>query len=503
MALASYANQEAEDYCRRGLELEPAESRRVQLLSGLGEALFRQSRFQEAIRTWREGIELYRALGDSDGVARLYARSAWAANYAYDPTESLQLCMEGLAMVKGAPESPGLARLLHRTARAYQSRALLEEGRTFAQRALEMAERLGEVEVQAHALTHLGGSFLRGENALEALAKAVKLAESNGLLRAASDAHGTLGYATMIYRGVYCAGREHFQRAVELAGQEGRTASQIGGLSSLVFYALRFGEFEEAEAMLSRIRALQEELTEPSWAAEAVLYSEMWYQGLSGEWEACIRQARARQASARERGADPKLAWAKHWLAWATLESRRLGDDAQVGGWEEAEAALVEAIEIYDRSSMPMYAVEMRVWLGSLRVTQGRLGDARRLLAEAREKATVQPVVFDEPHLLLLEAQLASAEERWAEALAAFEAAVGILDHFGVRWYRARWLLDWAEAHVARGQATDIEQACALLLDAQTAFEEMGIPRYVALAQNRLQALRATEEPANWQTQEP
>lgn len=122
------------------------------------------------------------------------------------------------------------------------------------------------------------------------------------------------------------------------------------------------------------------------------------------------------------------------------------------------------------------------------------MGDARRLLAEGREKASVQPAVFLEPHLLLLEAQLASAEERWTEALSALEAAAGILDRFGVRWYWARWLLDWAEAHVARGQATDIERARDLLQDAQTAFEGMGIPRYAAVAQDRLQALGVAEE---------
>jgi hypothetical protein len=80
------------------------------------------------------------------------------------------------------------------------------------------------------------------------------------------------------------------------------------------------------------------------------------------------------------------------------------------------------------------------------------LGEARRLLAEAREKATLLPAALDEAFLLLLTAQIAGAEGRWAEALAAYEAATAIHARYGARWYWARWLLDWAEAHAARGE---------------------------------------------------
>jgi hypothetical protein len=122
------------------------------------------------------------------------------------------------------------------------------------------------------------------------------------------------------------------------------------------------------------------------------------------------------------------------------------------------------------------------------------LGDARRLLAEAREKATLLPAALDEAFLLLLTAQIAGAEGRWAEALAAYEAATAIHARYGARWYWVRWLLDWAEAHAARGEPGDLERARELLRDAQTAFQEMGIRRYAAVAQDRLETLGAALE---------
>jgi hypothetical protein len=60
-----------------------------------------------------------------------------------------------------------------------------------------------------------------------------------------------------------------------------------------------------------------------------------------------------------------------------------------------------------------------------------------------------------------------------------------------LRWHRARTLLDWAEAHAARGKRGDHSQARELLREAQAAFEEMGISRYAAVAAERLEALEA------------
>ncbi len=140
VALAAYATREAEGYYRRALALKSPEPWEASLLSNLGETLARQSRFQEAIATWREGIERCRALEDGDAVARLYARSASAARQAGDQVEALNLCLEGLGRGQHAPDGPGLARLLHESARAYSVAALRKEGEPHARRALAMAE---------------------------------------------------------------------------------------------------------------------------------------------------------------------------------------------------------------------------------------------------------------------------------------------------------------------------------------------------------------------------
>jgi DNA-binding SARP family transcriptional activator len=495
-AMASYANEEAESYYRRALGLATAEAERAHLLSEMGQALHRQGRFQEAMGTWGQGIELYRALEDSDGLARLYARSARAASFADKPAEQLGLCREGLALVEGAPDSPGLARLLDATARAHWSNPLpKEKGAFFAQQALEMAERLGDVEAQAHALATLVGFVHPADvDDLAALTRAVEIAESAGLLDAATRAHGILGIHCIRIPGKYRTGLEHLRRAVDLNRQMGDIAGQVFALARLVTNCMWCGVFEEVDSMLAQMRGLLSDLGERSSVEDDVLDVELEYLAFRGEWAECAQLARAGQASARERGDRVTLSFRRLWLGRVILESRWLQSGVFVGTWEEAEAAMTEASEINSSGGQPSQA--WCAWLGLLFVAQGRLDKARRLLAKARKNPREQPWPYDEAMLSILAAQLAAAEGHWMESLSAFEAAVEAIDCLGWRWHQARWRLNWAEVHAARGEPADRDRASELLREAQTAFEEMGIPRFAAMAVERLQKLGLPEKAA-------
>jgi DNA-binding SARP family transcriptional activator/tetratricopeptide (TPR) repeat protein len=495
-AMASYANEEAESYYRRALGLATAEAERAHLLSEMGQALHRQGRFQEAMGTWGQGIDLYRALEDSDGIARLYARSARAAAFADKPVEQLGLCREGLALVEGAPDSPGLARLLDATARAHWSNPLpKEKGAFFAQQALEMAERLGDVEAQAHALATLVGFVHPADvDDLAALTRAVEIAESAGLLDAATRAHGILGIHCIRIPGKYRTGLEHLRRAVDLNRQMGDIAGQVFALARLVTNCMWCGVFEEVDSMLAQMRGLLSDLGERSSVEDDVLDVELEYLAFRGEWAECAQLARAGQASARERGDRVTLSFRRLWLGRVILESRWLQSGVFVGTWEEAEAAMTEASEINSSGGQPSQA--WCAWLGLLFVAQGRLDKARRLLAKARKNPREQPWPYDEAMLSILAAQLAAAEGHWMESLSAFEAAVEAIDCLGWRWHQARWRLNWAEVHAARGEPADRDRASELLREAQTAFEEMGIPRFAAMAVERLQKLGLPEKAA-------
>jgi DNA-binding SARP family transcriptional activator len=488
VALASYGNPEAEAHYRRALGLGPGEAQRAKLLSGLGQALYRQTRLQEAIQSWQEGLGLYRELGDTGGMAQLYAHLVRATNQAAGAPAGLRLCQEGLAALSGAPESAGLADLLRETAVAYVGNKMMDQALPICQQALEMAGRLGAVGVQAAALASLGHCGLPPEESREALLKAVALAEEAGLLEVAARAQNSLGVDYAYILADPRTAREYSRRSAELYGRAGAIANQVYVLANVSQDSQYLGEFEEAEATHSLIHQLLGQLEEPGSATENAFYAEIWLLLHRGEWAEAARLALARRSAARQRqstflGVDGYL------LGWAALESCELGGDVPAADLDEAEAALGEAIGIVDHLPYYLYRVEARTVLGAIYVCQGRLQDACRMLEDTRQVARLQPTGWDEQSLLWLEARLARAKECWPEALSAFEALVGVYQRLGWRWRWARALLAWADVCLARGEPGDRQRAAELLRESQGMFEAMGISRLADLAARRLESL--------------
>ena len=487
-ALNTYANQEAENRYRQALDLAPPHAQKATLMYKMGQALYWQSRFEDAIEVWREGIDLFQALGDSDGVARLYARSTRAIWNAGDTPGGLRLCQEGLAAVSDAPQGSGLALLLHEAARAHLFNGLPGEARQLCQQALEMAKRLGEIAVQAEALATLGLlPDQRPEEALAALSEAAELAESANLLGQAARAHVNLAALKATAMPDFAAARDHYRRAAELQRLRGNTAGELLGLGGMAGVLLESGSFEEVEATLPVMRELLNELDNPGPEAFHIRISEALLRRYRGELAEAVHMLQALQSEERQRGNLQNLVDIDIHLAEIVWASHVLQDQAGVGAWADAEAALEEAIEICDRWST--CGIRPRSLLSMVYSGQGAFEEARRLLSEAQEQVEPQPIALDEGWPSLAEARLAAAEARWPEALALFETVAGIYARLGMRWQRAHVLLEWAGAHSSRREPTDLEQARALLQEASSLFAAMGVSFYTNLAKEKLQAL--------------
>jgi tetratricopeptide (TPR) repeat protein len=450
-ALALYANQEAESQFRSALALPCCKSERAALLDSLGEALYRQSRFKETLQAWREGINLYQSMGDTDGVARLYARSARVAWHNGDTPESLRLSKDGLAAVTDSPESPDMALLLHEAARAYFFNGLPDDALPLCRKALEMAERLEAVDVQADALATLGVLPDQShEEVLGALTKAVELAETSGLLQIAVRANHNLGVMKSGLLGDQQAARHHYLRAAEIARQRGVVSEELFSLVNAAEVSLGLGELSSVEEMLFDLEKLLKAIPDPApykLALDGIKAGLLW---MRGEWEQALQLSRICQIEARQRGDLQRLLGMDNALVSALFELNKFGE---LGELEEIETVLSEVIKIGESG------LGGRVWpycqMSMLRARQGRFQDSHHRLAEAREAAGSQPSFWDDMSLGAAEIELATAERRWSEALAAAEAMAEKLARIGTRWSWARTLQDWAEIHFLRGEPAD------------------------------------------------
>jgi serine phosphatase RsbU (regulator of sigma subunit) len=490
-ALASFANAEAEQHYRRALELAGAERGRVELLSGLGLAYSRQSRFGEALQVWREAIVLCRAQGDTDGLARLYARSSRAAWYG-NVSQSLQLCQEGLDAVGDAQEGPELARLFHEAARSHFFNGMPDRALYLCQESLHMAERLGAVDIQADALATMGMLYdAEPEVALEVLTRAVELAESNDLPYQAARAHTNLAYLLYSAMADFRTARDHDQRAAELSRQRGSVAAEILALGNVAHLSLLLGDFAEAEETLSAMRQLQNLVDDPGAVNIHILINEAGLLRYHGALDEAVRILRTCRIEARRQNNLEDLSAASVDLAGILVETavraQETGRPVQPI-LEEAERALEEAIEISERAGWS--SLRARSMMGMARALQGQSENARQILAESRECATPPPSRYDELWLAWAEAVVAHMEGDWAGAMAAYERSATNGADLGVRWWWAQSLRGWAGAHAARGEPSDLERARALLLEAGTILRELNVPYYANLAESRLQVVQ-------------
>jgi tetratricopeptide (TPR) repeat protein len=479
-ASAAYANQEAERHFVAALDLVDAPASRASLLAELGRVQARQSRTEEAIQTWREGIDVYLDLGDHDGVARLYAGAGRAAS---GPAQALSLCREGMAAVDGAPESPDLARLVHETARACLFSGLLDEAESLCRRALDMAERFKAIDVQAEALTTLGIFPARSSReAVAALTQAVELAESSGLLAQAARAHNNLAAQLAVCVGDLPAAREHLQRAAELSRQRGAISLELFYMGSLASFASLQGDWPSLRDQAPYLRGLVEEIPDPGQGAYTVAMLEALLLAVEGQTEECIGRLRDVGEQARQAGDLQLVFSASNSLAEVCLDSGML---------VEAEAALRETISHGETATLHG-AVQPRCALSVLCSRQGAIGEARSLLDEARENAALRgDRCWDSIWLPWAEAQLATAEKRWPEAWAAFAAAVDGFAGMDMGWFRTRALWGWAGAHLARAEPGDGDRARELLRQVAAEYEAMGAPFQAARVREELEELEA------------
>jgi tetratricopeptide (TPR) repeat protein len=486
-ALVSFANQEAESHFRCALGSAVRNLERADLLYLLGEALYCQSRYAEAINTWHEGIEIYQENGYFAGVARLFARSARAAWYGGDQPEGLNLSLEGLEAVKGMEENAEKAMLIHEAARAYHFNGYSRDAEPLCRQALNIAEAINAVDIKADALTTLGVlSEVSSEEALSSLAQAVEIAESNNLLEIATRANHNLAVMTAECLGDQKAARQYYLRAAEIAQHRGVAQEEILSLSNAAGLSLVLGGLSAAEEIINRINHIRTTLPDPNQARFEIEGIEFGLKFLRGELQEALEIVRRVTAEARQMG-DLQMLYnfcINHVDVYLVLD--RIGT---VEDWSEAELAAKEALEISKRGmGNPIRILSL---LSIVNIRQGKFSDARQFYSQAIQIADVSPSFWHEYALQEIKRDLARAERNWGVALEAAEAVSKYLAQSEMRWPWATSLVEWAETHLARGEAMDFERARTLYRESMAIFAEMGSDFFVDFLEERLRSLRA------------
>ena len=412
-----YSNREAAAHYRQARELasdtDPAV--RARIGERLGDVSVRLGRVDQAIEVWQECLDYHRGQEDLDRVADLHRKIGSALSHKGERKAAIEHYQKGINLLKDGPPRLELVRLYEEAAWLYLHTGDNMLAIYASEKALRLAERLGETRAASRAHGIFGRVFGRigdTEKARSNLEQSVELARG-------SD-HGetilallALGRHLEISEAEADGAREAYAEALALAEQVGDLPSAVelhAALAQLAVYRAEWEQVErstEASANLAEREGLVGKLSLP-YALRALL---RWRDGDLREAEELYRRA---HELAEQVGWSELAFQALYGLAVTLRDAGELTD---------AVAALDQAIDVCERAGLIAQSIQATSTRAILIWLTGRADQARESAAEAAELA--DRLHYPVGRAAALEARGATAEDpaEGAALLADAEAA--------------------------------------------------------------------------------
>ena len=414
--------------------LEPAA--RARIAEKLGDVALRLGRVDRAVRAWEDALDYHRGQEDLARVGDLHRKIGAGLWHKGDREGSIEHYQRGIDLLKDGPPCIELVRLYEEAASLYM---------------------------------HTGDNML----AIYASEKALRLAERLGEAAAASRAHGIFG-RVFGRIGDSERARENLERSVELA-RESDPAEAVRALNALGYH-LEVSEADYGHARRVRRRARPGAGDGRSALAGGDPRGARSARRLSGAWQVAERQTEASATLAEREGLDGKLCFPysmRGVLRW------------HEGDLDEAAELLERAFDIAEQVGRSEVAFESLSWLATVLRDRGDHADADQTLARALDLCERAGLVAQS-----VEATAARAVNLalWGRA----EAAREVAEEAASLAERLRYPVGRAASLEAQGAtASDPGERGRLLAEAAAAWTELERPidaeRCSALERARLE----------------
>ena len=379
-AASLYSNREALSHYEAATalldnEVETAE----RIAEKSGDVALRLGRVDPAIELWEGCLEYHAGRGELQHVAELHRKIGAALAHKGERKSAIEHHQQGINLIKDDEPSLTLVRLYEEAAWLYMQVGDNMLAIYASEKALRLAESLGEARAASRAHGIFGRVFGRigdAAKARENLERAVELARE-------SDQEETvlallaLGHNLEHSEGDYAGAGARYREALALAERIDELPAQIELLSALAQLAFYRADWEEvrgasdASAELAEREGLVGKLCLPNIMRGRLRWRE-------GDWEA----SETLLASARE-SAD-RIGWSEvtfsALMALATTQRDR-------GELERAGETLGEALAVCDRAGLVPQSVQAHAASTLIAILAGR-PEAAAEAAEAAEQAS-------------------------------------------------------------------------------------------------------------------
>ncbi len=379
---------------------------RTALKERAGEAATAAGRYADAMRLYEEAAAEHRAAGDLLGAGRASAERAMVMLHDGKAVEAAELLTPLLAEVDALQDpasDPVVAAIASQLGRAHMLNGEHDRAIVLADRAIAIAERLGETEITLDTLVTKGSSVgaLRELEGTAILLGALRLAEIHGFprteLRARNNATLKLAYIDVT------AAVEVVDGAIEVARRTGQRDSLLNFMVGSAWNHYYLGNWDSVVQKLEELSHEELPLTvdiETHWLRMSL--------ASSGADRVAFESARARAETDLASISTPlqhlghalTLSWADYAAGRFDEGIRRI-DEFKRTGWDEDERAVV---------------------LGRLAIRVGDADIVRQCIAEIAASSSRTP--FSRIRLVSLEAGLAALDGRVDDAVRGYRDAI-------------------------------------------------------------------------------
>jgi class 3 adenylate cyclase/tetratricopeptide (TPR) repeat protein len=462
VAASLYSNQEALTHYTGALDLTDALDSEGEARIGekRGDVALRLGRVDTAVEVWERCLDYHRRQEDLARVGDLHRKIGAGLWHKGEREASIDHYQKGIDLLKDGPPSLELVRLYEEAASLYMHTGDNMLAIYASEKALRLAERLGEAAAASRAHGIFGRVFGRigdSAKARENLERSVELARDSDPGEAVR-ALLTLGYHLEVSEADYEGATAAYTEALQLSEQVGDLPSQVelhSALAQLAAYRADWRQVAketEASASLAEREGLLGKLCFPYVMRGALKWR-------AGDWDEAVELCRRAHELGEQVGRSEVAFSALFWLA-AALRDR--------GDFTEAETALSQALDVCERAGLIAQSIEA-ISARAVTMSLGGRPDAAREAAEEAEHLAER--------LRYPVGQAATLEARGAVAPEA-PAGATILAEARDAWLELGRPLDAARCVMLRGQRlrdANAEAAAQALQGAATSFEELGV----------------------------
>jgi tetratricopeptide (TPR) repeat protein len=494
-----YANSEAASYFQSAFRLLEEKEGRIQekanVLEMLGDIKSIIGEYDTCIKSWNDALLLWMRLNEKDKIARLHRRMASVLWNKMGKTEEAKHHQDkALKILESEAESVELATLYENIGRMMWRTGDLATGRSWAEKALELAKKLVAHEVIASAYLDLGiVSLYAGDwkRSVEYNERALKIALDNGYMESALRAYINLPQALP---------PEEYERILEYQEKGYELAKKLGDILHQSWIGITLAETYIGMGNVGKAMLLVEESAALDRKAGNMTHLPMslgdlgFIHQILGELDESEQYYKEALNISQKSNEWQSILTSYGYIGWFYFD---IGEYAKAREFYEK---MYETAEKAGAKYPKMWSATRLLWthieLGETENAANSIDDLYEFAREVGDNFMIAGIDG-------LRAELFRAQKKWEESVKYFEKSLQELELINARQWNAFWfarvfLCEYARMYLERNQQGDREKAYNLLNQALEIFQKMGAKKDIEKIEAKMMHIeerQVTSEP--------